>query len=265
MKRISIVGCGTIGSEVAKALDRNEIPMNLTSIYDIDKDRAVNLKNGLENISPKICDNMEEAISNADLVFESTQIDAVKTIAEKCFELRKDLFVMSVGSLIVYREILDNAKKSNCKVFIPSGAIVGLDGIGASKIAGIESVTLKTTKPLKSLMNSAGLDEFLKSKNKRIEDITQSETVFDGNVKQAVPLFPQNINVSAALAIAGIGPERTLVKIVADPFGDKNIHEIECVSKAGVTYTRSENVPHPENPKTSYLAILSAIAKLKDM
>jgi aspartate dehydrogenase len=265
MKRISIIGCGTIGSEVAKAIDGKEIHMNLTAIYDIDEEKALNLKNGLRNISPEISTKLEQTISKADLIFESTQVDAVRNIAEKCFELGKDLFVMSVGSLIVYPEILDNATKSNCKVFIPSGAIVGLDGISASKIAGIESVTLKTTKPLKSLMNSAGLDEFLKSRNKKIEDITEAETIFEGNVKQAVPLFPRNINVSAALAISGIGPEKTFVKIVADPFGDKNIHEIQCVSKAGVTYTRSENVPHPENPKTSYLAILSAIAKLKDM
>lgn len=265
MKRISIIGCGTIGSEVAKAIDGKEIPMNLTAIYDVDGEKALNLKNGLRNISPEISTNLEQTVSKADLIFESTQVDAVRDIAQKCFELGKDVFVMSVGSLIVYPEILDNAKKANCKVFIPSGAIVGLDGISASKIAGIESVTLKTTKPLKSLMNSAGLDQFLKSTNKNIEDITEPETIFEGNVKQAVPLFPRNINVSAALAISGIGPEKTFVKIVADPLGDKNIHEIQCVSRAGITYTRSENVPHPENPKTSYLAILSAIAKLKDM
>jgi aspartate dehydrogenase len=265
MKTISIIGCGTIGSEVAMAMDRKEINMDLTTIYDVDGEKALSLKNRLKSICPEIGSSIEQAISSADLIFESTQVDAVRNIAEKCFKLKKELFIMSVGSLVVYPEILDKAKEFNCKVFVPSGAIVGLDGISASKIAGIESVTLKTTKPLKSLMNSIGLNEFLKSRNKKIEDMKEAETIFEGNVKEAVPLFPRNINVSAALAISGIGPEKTLVRIVADPFGDKNIHEIECVSKAGVTYTRSENEPHPENPKTSYLAILSAIAKLKEM
>ncbi|MHC4684595.1 MAG: aspartate dehydrogenase domain-containing protein [Planctomycetota bacterium] len=265
MKRISIIGCGTIGVEVAMAIDRNEINMNLTSMYDIDRNRAINLKNKLKKTRPIICDNLEQAISNADLIFESTQIDAVKKIAEKTFELKKDLFIMSVGSLIVYPEILDNAKKSDCKVYFPSGAIAGLDGIGACKVSAIKSVSLKTTKPLKSLMNAPGLNKFLESRNEKIDEIKKPEIIFEGNVKDAVALFPQNVNVSAALAIYSLGPEKTLVKIVADPFTNKNTHEINCVSEAGVIYTRTENVPHPDNPKTSYLAILSAITRLKEM
>jgi aspartate dehydrogenase len=265
MKKVSIIGCGTIGSEVAMAIDRKEINMVLASLYDIDKERAIDLKNRLKNISPDIFDSMGEAISKGDLIFEATQVSALKDIAEGCFKLKKDLFVMSVGGLVIYPEILEKAKKFDRKVFFPSGAIVGLDGISALKLSGIESVTLKSTKPLNSLKNSPGLNEYLESRNKRIEDINQAETIFEGNVKEAIRLFPQNVNISAALALLGAGPEKTLVTIVADPFVDKNIHEIKCVSGAGVAYTKTENVPHPQNPKTSYLAILSAISRLKEL
>jgi len=264
MKKISIVGCGTIGSEVAMAIDREEIRMNLVSLYDIDKKKAIDLKNQLKNIHPNISENLGESVSQCDLVFEATHVSSLKEIAEETFRSKKDLFVMSVGGLVISPEILDKAKTLGCKVFFPSGAIAGLDVVSALKLSNIESITLKSTKPLKSFANSPGLDRFLKSTHKRMEDIQQAETLFEGNVKEAVPLFPQNVNISAALALTGVGPEKTKVTIVADPAIKKNIHEITCVSAAGAAYTRTENVPHPKNPKTSYLAILSAIAKLKE-
>lgn len=196
---------------------------------------------------------------------EATEAGALRTIAEECFKAGKDLFVMSVGGLIIYPEILDKAQSLNRKIFFPSGAISGLDGIRALKLSEIKSVSLKSTKPIKSLLNSPGLNQFLKSQQRRVEDIKQPETIFEGNVKEAVPLFPQNVNISAALAIIGAGAENTQVTIIADPFLDKNVHEVKCVSGAGMIYTKTENLPHPENPKTSYLAILSAIATLKEL
>jgi aspartate dehydrogenase len=263
MKKIVIVGCGTIGGEVAIAIDRKDINVELTCLYDVDKQKAIALKRRLKNIHPQIAESLKEAVALGDFIFEATHANSLREVAEECFKFKKDLFVMSVGGLILYPEILEKAKIMDQSIFFPSGAIVGLDGIRALRLSGIESVTLKTTKSLKSLMSSPGLNRFLESKNKKVEDITQSVTIFEGNVKEAVPLFPQNVNISAALAINGAGPEKTQVTIVVDPFTDKNVHEIHCISKAGVAFTKTENIPHPQNPKTSYLAILSAISELK--
>ncbi len=260
---MGIVGCGTIGGEVAMAIDKKEINVNLTCLYDVDKQKAISLKNRFINIHPQITENLENAIASSDFIFEATHANSLKEIAEECFKFKKDLFVMSVGGLILYPELLEKATKINQSILFPSGAIVGLDGIRALMLLGIDSVTLKTTKSLKSLMNSPGLNRYLKSENMKVEDIKQSVTIFKGNVKEAVQLFPQNVNISAALAINGVGPEKTQVTIVADPFTDKNVHEIHCISKAGVVYTKTENIPHPQNPKTSYLAILSAISELR--
>jgi len=265
MKTISVVGCGTIGGEVAMALDRDEIRLQLTSLYDVEKEKAAGLRQRLKRVAPSVAETLTEAISAGDLVFEATHVNSLKEIAEESFRLKKDLFVMSVGGLVMYPEILERARSLGSKIFFPSGAIAGLDGISALRLSGIESVTLKSTKPLKSLVSSPGLERFLKSKNKGIEEIQGTETIFEGNVREAVPLFPQNVNISAALALRGGGPEKTKVIIVADPFGTKNIHEITCVSKAGTVYTKTENLPHPQNPKTSYLAILSAISRLKEL
>lgn len=265
MIKIGIIGCGAIGSEVAMAIDRREVNMELCAIHDIQEERMADLKKKLQKITPEISKSIKAAVSNAELIFEATQLTGMKEIAEECLNQGKDLFVMSVGGLIFYPEILERAERSRCKISFPSGGIAGLDGIKALKLSGIESMTLKSTKPLKALVSSQGFGEYLKSKNKKIEDIIERVTIFDGSVKEAVPLFPQNVNVSATLAIIGIGPEKTRVKIVADPHGDKNIHEITCISRAGAAYFRTENVPYPKNPKTSYLAILSAVSKLKEM
>ena len=265
MIKIGIVGCGAIGSEVALAIDRREIHMELCAIYDVQKERAIDLKRQLQESVPEIPETMEAFVSKADLIFEATHLDGMKGVAEECLKQGKDLFVMSVGGLILYPEILEKIGCSKCKISFPSGGIAGLDGMKALKLSGIESVMLKSTKPLKALVSSPGFGEYLKSHNTKPEDISDAVTIFDGNVNEAVPLFPQNVNVGATLAIVGIGPEKTRVKVVADPHGDKNIHEITCLSKAGSAYFRTENVPYPKNPKTSYLAILSAISKLKEM
>ena len=265
MKKITIIGCGAIGSEISFAIDKKIINMELVNIYDIDKEKMYNLKKKLKNINPKICKNLKEAIHNSDLIFEAASISAVKSISKECFVLKKDLFIMSVGALIVYPEILKLARKYNCKIFFSSGAASGFDGIKASKLSGIKSLVLTTRKPPESLKDSPGLNKFLKKHKKNIYSITEPEIIFKGNVKQAIKLFPQNINISALLAVSVNGTEKITVKIIADPFIDKNIHEIKCISNSGIIYTKTENVPHPQNPKTSYLAILSAITKLKEI
>jgi aspartate dehydrogenase len=107
--------------------------------------------------------------------------------------------------------------------------------------------------------------EYLKKTKKTLENIKVPVEVYNGPTIKATKLFPQNINVSAALSLAGIGPTKTYVRIIADPTVDKNIHQIEVIGDFGKITTRTENLPAKANPKTSYLAILSAIATLKEI
>jgi len=99
----------------------------------------------------------------------------------------------------------------------------------------------------------------------RLDNITQDTVIFQGSAAQAIRAFPQNINVAATLSAAGIGIDNTVVRIVASPGLTRNIHEVEIESEAGRIVTRTENLVHPDNPKTSYLAVLSAIATLKQI
>ncbi|MDI6642057.1 MAG: aspartate dehydrogenase [Elusimicrobiota bacterium] len=250
MKKISLIGCGNIGSQIAQAIDKKIIPAELIAIYDRIRQRSKKLKSKLKNQQPKICNSIKEAINGCDLVVECASQEAVKEISEFALPSGKEIFVMSVGALVTYPEIDRLAKKYNCKIYFPSGAIAGLNGIRALAVAKnkIKSIILTTRKPPKALG--------MKLKVKK------AKVVFDGTAEDAVKKFPANINVSAALALAGIGVKRTKVKIVADPNVKMNIHEIEVVSAAGKITTKTENVPSKENPKTSYLAVLSAIAEL---
>ncbi|MBU2568404.1 MAG: aspartate dehydrogenase [Elusimicrobia bacterium] len=252
MKKISLVGCGTIGREIANAIYRKIIPAKLVAIYDINPESCRRLKKKLNDISngvklPAVCRTLRDAIRPSDIVVECAGQKAVREIAAVAFPMKKDLFVMSVGALIRWNDIIKRAKKNGCRVYFPSGAIAGLDAVAAASLGKVDSVRLITRKPPKSL----GLD------------ISREKTVFRGRARDAVRNFPANINVAAALSIAGIGQEKTQVEIIADPKVQTNTHRVEITGDFGRITTCTENIPSPTNPKTSYLAILSAIAELR--
>lgn len=259
--RIGIVGCGAIGSSLAKAIisdfsDKAE----LISLYDIDMQRAYNLSSNLDKKLAAL--NLEDLINKVDLVIEATRADTAFETVKKVISFSKDIMIMSVGGIVQhYKELRAQAEERGVRIFIPSGAICGIDGLKASGCSKINKVILTTKKPPKAFL---GVPYVLKNKI-HLENIVKDTVIFEGNALQATMAFPQNINVAATLSLAGIGPENTLVRIVASVDTKSNVHEIEIDSDAGRITVRSENVVHPDNPKTSYLAVLSAIATLKQI
>jgi len=183
----------------------------------------------------------------------------VKDMLLLAYKNSTDIMIMSVGGVLGNEDLLKKLDKSNIKVYMPSGALAGIDAIKAAGCAGISSVTLVTRKPPKGLEGA-----FYIEKNKiDLKKIKKETVVFSGNVNEAVKGFPKNINVSAILSLAGIGAKDTHIKIVVVPGSTTNSHEIIAQGVFGKIVTRTENVPSPTNPKTSYLASLSAIATLK--
>ncbi len=257
MKRIGILGCGAIGTEIALAIDSGKVPAQLTHIYDFSKIAATELANKLQN-KPTITDNVSLlAAAPLDLVVEAASQDAVRDNALSILQNRKDLMIMSVGALLdesIFEIILDGCKDFKKQVYLPSGAIIGLDGIRSAKDE-IESAVLVTTKNPKALQGA----KFFETSTINLDSIKKAITIYEGSAQDAVKLFPANINVAAILSLAGIGGKKTMVKIIADPFTNKNIHEIQVEGKFGKFSVKVENVPSQSNPKTSRLAILSAI------
>lgn len=256
--KVGIVGCGTIGSEVAKACQgRLKGRLDLIAICDIDEGKAVSLKKILKK-NVKVL-KIDELVKNVDLVVEAASAKVSAEVLEKAVRNKKDVLIMSVGGLLGRDGLLESAKASGIRVYVPSGAICGMDGLRSASIGRIDSVRITTRKPPKALEGAPYLNE----NSIDLKNIKEETVLFEGNASDAMKGFPQNANVSATLSLAGIGPERTWVRIVTSPDYTRNIHEVEIAGSCGVIKTRTENVPSGANPKTSELAILSAIAALE--
>jgi len=259
-----IIGCGAIGSEIAKAIDRGIIPGELVAICDLDKKKAKNLVSQLKS-KPKIV-NLDNLVKMADFVIESAHPNVVQKISDKVFPAKKSLLIMSIGGLLQHPEILDKARKKCINLYLPSGAVAGIDALKAGKMGKIYSVTLITSKPPAGLKGAPYLvNEVITSKKIDLSKLKRKICVFEGNALQAIKGFPANINVAGILSLAGIGAKNTKVKIFADPKLKRNVHEMVIQGNFGRITTRAENLPSPVNPKTSQLAILSAIATLKQV
>ncbi|SFM79938.1 aspartate dehydrogenase [Methanolobus profundi] len=261
MLKIGIIGCGTIGTSICQAIDNGTIEAELFAIYDRNQEDVDKLLATLENSRPEF---METAtmIKEIDLLVECASQKAVYEVIPAALHAHCDAMIMSVGAFAdekFHKMIRGLAKDNNCKVYLPSGAIVGLDGLRSASSEEIYSVTLTTQKPPRGL---AGAPYIIRN-NIDLDKINGKTILFEGPASEAVKAFPANVNVAATLSIAGIGFEKTKVKIVANPALTRNIHEITVEGAFGEFTTRVENVPSPSNPKSSYLASLSAIATLK--
>jgi aspartate dehydrogenase len=244
--RMGIIGCGAIGTDVAMAADEMDT-IEKIFLYDIKLDKAKELCQMIRK--GEVC-AVEDFITNVDIIFEAASQGAVHEYAEKIIDAGKDLIIMSIGSLFddsLRERLRDKALENKCKIYLPSGAVCGIDGVNAAKLGGIDEVTLVTTK------SSAALGE----------NVDKRSIIFQGTAREAVKEFPRNINVAGCLSLAGVGFDTTKVKIVADPVIKYNSHRILAHGKFGRLRAEVENLPNPNNPRSSYLASLSAIATLK--
>lgn len=255
--KLGIIGCGTIGSQLAAACQgRLKDKIELTALCDSDASKALGLQKALKE-GPSIL-KPDELIKKCGLVVEAASAKISGDLLSKCVKAGKDCMIMSVGGLIGREELLIAAGKKNIKVYIPSGALCGIDGLKSASAGRIDSATLTTRKPPKGLEGAP----YLKEKGIDLSGITGEKTIFEGSAEEAIKGFPKNVNVSAVLSLAGLGAKKTHVRIVTSPQYTKNIHEVEIAGECGKIFTRTENVPSKTNPKTSELAIFSAISTL---
>lgn len=246
--RLGIIGAGCIGSTVARSAicDSRDGQYSVTAIADLSQPRAEQLADQLEP-RPRIVEPAE-LVEQVDVILESAAAQVVPEIirlveGQPGQGAATRLVVMSVGGLLGVEFNLIR----RLHVHVPSGALGALDAVRAMKEAGLEQVVLTTTKP------PAGLGI----------DVAEPTVLFEGPAAEVVVKYPKNTNVAMALSLAGLGPERTVVKLVADPGTDCNTHHVVATGKAGTVEFTSRNVPFPENPRTSYLAALSAISCLR--
>ncbi len=259
--KIGLVGCGAIGTEIAKAIDSGVIDADLVAVCDHNPATAAALIESLRRKPVKA--GLEDLVNLSDVVVEAASQKAVPAIARAALAKGKRLMIMSVGALadpVLFQEVKSLAREHGSQVYIPSGAISGLDALKSASMGTIRKVTLTTTKNPNGLKGAP----YILEKKIDLEALTGPTEIFEGSAAQAVKAFPANVNVAATLYLAA-GESDVRVKIVADPDIHVNRHEIVVEGDFGRISTRVENVPSPRNPRTSFLAALSAIATLRSI
>jgi aspartate dehydrogenase len=241
VRTVGIIGCGAIGTLIAKAVEKGIVPCDKLILYDLDRAKAEKLRKALHKPTV-IVETLDEMIHlKPTVIVEAASQQAAKEYAGKIIDGNIDLIIMSVGAL------LGLGMKSR-KIHIPSGAIGGLDAISSADLAGVDEVVLTTRKNPKTLdMNNE-----------------EEKLVYSGGPKEAVRRFPREMNVAATLALT-VQPEKVKVYVISDPRVNRNVHEINVKWKHGDMFMRFSNEPHPDNPKTSALAAWSAIKLLKQV
>ncbi len=254
---IGIVGCGAIGQALMRAADTGKLPVSVAGVSSRTEGRAREFLATLENPPPYL--NREALIADSDLVVETAGGHVVPELARDTFAAGKDLMVISIGALLDHPEIIQQSRDSGCRLLAPSGAIAGLDGIKSACAGRVDRVTMISRKPPQALEGAP----YLLEREISLAGLEKELEVFSGSAREACKGFPANLNVSASVSLAGIGPDRTQVRILAVPGLERNCHDIEVEGEFGLLTVHIENIPS-ENPRTGKLTALSIIRSVQD-
>jgi aspartate dehydrogenase len=255
---VAIGGFGAIGKKVAARLDEGLPGLRLAAVSARDAARAQAVVAKFRRPVPVVA--LGELPGHADVVVECAPAEVFLQVAEPALRAGKTLVVISVGALLAHPGMEDLARASGARIVVPTGALLGLDAVQAAAEGQIQSVTLSTRKP------PAGLEgaPHLVKNNISVRGLTAPLKVFEGSAREAVKGFPANVNVAAALSLAGIGPDRTMIEVWADPAVTRNLHSIRVVADSAEFSMQIANVPS-ENPKTGRITALSVIAALRKL
>lgn len=258
--RVGIAGLGAIGMRLAKALDRGEIgDMTLAAVSARDRTRAADRVAGFAG--PPAVVPVEDLAGMADIVVECAPRAVFEPLARSAVAAGRIFVPLSVGALLDRMDLVDRARATGARIIVPTGAIIGLDAVRAMAVGRIDSVTLETRKPPAGLEGAPHLVEHGIS----LAGLSAPLQVFTGTARQAARGFPANVNVAAALSLAGIGPDRTMVEVWADPGISRNMQSVRIVSDSGEAEMAIRNIPSAENPRTGRITALSVIACLRRM
>ncbi|MHB1261254.1 MAG: aspartate dehydrogenase [Thermoplasmatota archaeon] len=244
--KVGIVGTGAIGSEVARAASAMD-GVDSLMLFDIDPDATKQLR---KLPRTKVAASAAALVEGVDLVIECANKGVVQTVVRDALAKGKKAMLLTIGALAddkLREDLIGLAKKHGGKIYLPSGAVMGVDGVKAAAEGDLKSVTLVTTKPPAGIQK--GTDRWT--------------LLFSGPAREAVEQFPKNVNVAATLSLAGLGFDQTHVQVAIDPLATRNSHKVIIEGSFGRARIEVENLPSPTNPATSYLASLSAIALLR--
>lgn len=262
--RIGIIGCGTIGGYVLDAVAAGKVENAEINVVCGRSNRSKGRDKVLDHGIPWVADVSEMLNKNINVVVEAASHAALEENGLAILKRGIDLIPSSLGALVddgLLQSLIAAAETAGSMLHVPSGGIGALDAVQAVICESVESITMTSRKPPAAWKGIPYVEEL----NLDLDGMREPAVLFEGPAKDCVKKFPQNINIAAALSLAGIGFERTRIRILADPTVRRNTHEIVSKSAAGRFTITLENVPDPENPKTTYMACYSVLAALKNL
>jgi aspartate dehydrogenase len=257
-KTVALAGLGAIGLPLARALDRGIDGLKLVAVATRDLVKGRAQLAGFQDV-PALVDFV--SLADADIVIEATPAALFERVAVPAIEAGRIFIPCSVGALLPRMHLVKRAARTGARIVVPTGALLGLDAVRAAAEGSIDSITLETRKPPAGLIGAP----YLRKHGIDMMDVTMPLRVFSGNARDAAAGFPANVNVAAALALAGIGPVRTKVEIWADPGLTRNVHIITVEAESARFTMRIENVPSDDNPRTGKITPLSVLACLRGL
>jgi aspartate dehydrogenase len=255
--KVGIGGLGAIGLTLARRLDEGFEGLTLTAVSARDKDAARLRLSGLRQQVPVV--TLPELANDCDVVVECAPAAVFSQVAEPVVRLGKVLIPVSVGGLLANWHLVEMAQITGARINVPSGAVLGLDAVRAAALGDIQRVTIVTRKPPAALAGAPHIEK----QQSDLNSVDQPLKVFEGSARDGVTAFPANVNVAAALGLAGIGPDRTWLEVWADPAVNRNTHLITVESDSARFELKIENVPTDDNPRTGRIVALSTLAALK--
>lgn len=256
---VGIAGLGTIGMPVARALAAGIKDLDLVAVASGRHDVAeARLREA--GISVPVCD-IAGLIERADVVVECVPAAAFRSVAEPALGAGRILVTVSGAALLDSPDLVELAARTGGRIILVTGALLGLDAVRAAAEGKLHSVRIVSRKPPRSLRGAP----YLVARNFDVEAVTTATKVFDGSAREGARGFPANLNVAAALSLAGLGPDATKLEIWADPAVTRNTHTIEVDADSARFVMTIENVPSAENPATGRITPLSVIATLRSL
>lgn len=260
--RVAVAGLGAVGLPVARALASHQIPgLQLAAVS------ASSVASGVEKLASigaagVPCVPIENLAAQAEIVVEALPPDLFTAVAEPTLAAGKTLVALSVTQVLRSPSLETFAHTHGGRIVVPTGALAGLDAVKAAAAGGhVREVVMRTRKPPRALADAP----FVVDQDLDLSNLDAPKRLYAGSVRDAAALFPANVNVACALALAGVGPDLTRYEIWADPSIERNTHTYSVVSDESNFDVAISGVPCAENPATGMLTPLSAIATLRGL
>jgi aspartate dehydrogenase len=257
--KVGIAGLGVIGARVAGRLTSGMEGLELTAVTSGDAGKAERTLAAMGAKAPVV--SPQELAAMCDVIVECAPTAAFLSIVEPAMDAGRVVITVSAAALIEHMQVVERARAHGGRIIMATGALLGLDAVRAAALGEIHSVTMITRKPPKSLRGAPHLAVI----GVDVDALTQPTKLFDGSARDGARGFPANVNVAAALALAGVGPDRTQLQIWADPALERNTHTIKVDADSARFEMTIENIPSVEKPGTGRITALSVIAALQGL